>query len=257
MFLFDSHAHIDTQSYPYPHVFDAKCFPVVAVATSLDNSKQLTKLYSKQNNPHLYPFIGIHPWFVSQECMADIHQFEGMITTIPSISGIGEIGLDFYHNAHNKQLQLDCFSLQLSLAKQYDLPVSIHCIKGFNEAYPLLRSHAVRGIIHSMPLRPVEAKRFAGLGLKLGLNPRILQTSVIKRHDFYRQLPLSSWVVESDFPNLNKANLCAVPWLGMIALIKDLALAYRINDEAVAEQIYNTTKRLVMRPMDESKRPLI
>jgi len=251
MFLFDSHAHIDTQGYPYPHDSDGNYFPVLAVATSLVNSRQLTKLYSKQNNPHFYTFIGIHPWFVNQECMTDILELEGLIAEFPSISGIGEIGLDFNHNnhnKHNKQLQLNCFSLQLSLAKKYDLPVSIHCIKGFNEAYTLLRSHAVRGIIHSMPLRPVEAKRFADLGLKLGLNPRILQTSIIKRHDFYRQLPLSCWVVESDFPNLNIANLCAVPWLGMIALIKDLALAYRINDEAVAEQIYNTTRRLVMRP---------
>jgi TatD DNase family protein len=49
---------------------------------------------------------------------------------INSISGIGEIGLDFQpricKNPDDKDIQKQVLKLQVELAKKYDLPVNVH-----------------------------------------------------------------------------------------------------------------------------------
>lgn len=250
MLLFDSHAHLDIQDYPYkPSLTD-----VVAVSVDLASSRNNVDFQSNYPSLTIHSFVGIHPWFVSKGYQADLECLAKFINyTGTKIAGIGEIGLDYYRNADNKSDQQACLDFQLQLASQHRLPVSLHCVKAFNDLFNLVRGFDVRGVVHSMPLMPVEARRFYQLGFLLGLNPRILSTPCAKRHAFYSQLPLTAWVIESDFPNLSSSNLCIDPALGMIALIKDLAVAYGISDEAVAQQIYNTTKLLVTRSIDEFK----
>jgi TatD DNase family protein len=250
MLLFDSHAHLDNLDYPFkPSLKD-----VVAVSVDLASSRKSVGLQSNYPILTIHSFVGIHPWSISETYLADLQFLSNFVSNAGTkIAGIGEIGLDYYRNADNKSDQQACLDFQLLLASQQKLPVSLHCVKAFNDLYNLLRGVDVRGVVHSMPLMPVEAKRFYQLGVLLGLNPRILSTSCAKRHAFYSQLPLSAWVIESDFPNLSSSKLCIDPVLGMIALIKDLAIAYGISDEAVAQRIYNTTKQLVTRSIDECK----
>ncbi|AEG30924.1 TatD family hydrolase [Thiomicrospira cyclica] len=250
MLLFDSHAHLDSQDYPYkPSLTD-----VVAVSVDLASSRSNVDIKSNYPSLTIHSFVGIHPWFISKGYQADLECLAEFVSyTGTKIAGIGEIGLDYYRNADNKLDQQTCLDFQLQLASLHRLPVSLHCVKAFNDLYNTLRGFDIKGVVHSMPLMPVEAKRFYQLGFLLGLNPRILQSSHDKRHAFYSQLPLTAWVIESDFPNLSSSNLCIDPVLGMIALIKDLAHAYGISDEAVAQQIYNTTKQFVTRNIDEFK----
>ena len=247
MLLFDSHAHLDSPYYP------SKCplTDVLAVSVDLSTSRN-NLLFTQYPSLTIYPFVGIHPWFITDSYQSDLECLSDLIRDSGAkIKGIGEIGLDYYRNATNKLDQQACLDFQMQLASQHSLPVSLHCVKAFNDLYNLLRGFDLKGIVHSMPLMPVEAKRFYQLGFNLGLNPRILQTPRDKRYACYRQLPLTAWVIESDFPNLQSSRLCIDPVLGMLALIKDLALAYRISDEQVAQQIYNTSLQLVMRNVDE------
>ncbi|AHF00499.1 TatD family hydrolase [Thiomicrospira aerophila AL3] len=243
MLLFDSHAHLDSISYPK----SVDISNVIAVAVDLKTSLYFSYYSSLNQHLKVYPFVGLHPWFIERNFESDLNSLRQLIIESGvSIYGIGEIGLDYSRNANNKIDQQACFEAQVAMAVEFSLPVSVHCVKAFNDLYSILRPSRVKGVIHSFPLRQHEAKRFVSLGLKLGLNPRILSSNLTKRHAFYQQFPLSVWVVESDFPNLNHHNVCNDPRLGMLALIKDLALAYRISDEEVAVQIYNTTQQLLM-----------
>ena len=244
MLLFDSHAHLDSIAYPK----SVDISNVIAVAVDLKTSLYFPSCSSLSRHLSVYPFVGLHPWFIERNFESDLTSLRQLIIESgDSIYGIGEIGLDYYHNSSNKIEQQACFEAQIAMAADFSLPVSVHCVKAFNDLYAMLRLSSVKGVIHSFPLKRQQAKLFVSFGLKLGLNPRILASNITERHAFYQQFPLSVWVVESDFPNLNRHNVCIDPRLGMLALIKDLALAYRISDEEVAVQIYNTTQQLLMR----------
>ena len=62
--------------------------------------------------------------------------------------------------------------IQLAWAKQYQLPVAIHCRAGFEEVFRLLEQHqdgGLRGIFHCFSGSLAEAKRAIELGFYLGI----------------------------------------------------------------------------------------
>jgi len=64
------------------------------------------------------------------------------------IIGIGEIGLDYFHNFAPPDLQKKIFKLQIELAKKYKLPVIIHTREAFNDTFELLKDFKENIIFH-------------------------------------------------------------------------------------------------------------
>ena len=59
-----------------------------------------------------------------------------------AVAAVGEIGLD-HHWPVPRQEQYDLFEAQLQLAKELDLPVSVHDREAHAEMYELLRKYKV------------------------------------------------------------------------------------------------------------------
>ena len=64
-----------------------------------------------------------------------------------AVAAVGEIGLD-HHWPVPRQEQYDLFEAQLQLAKELDLPVSVHDREAHAEMYELLRKYKPRGALH-------------------------------------------------------------------------------------------------------------
>ena len=59
----------------------------------------------------------------------------------PKIIGIGEIGLDYYHNKTNKEEQKNLFIRQIALANKYKKPIVIHSRDAQEDTYEILKEN--------------------------------------------------------------------------------------------------------------------
>ena len=69
------------------------------------------------------------------------------------VVGIGEIGLDYYWNKENKELQKEVFIKQIELANKLNLPIIIHTREAVMDTIEILKQYPVKqkGIFHCCP----------------------------------------------------------------------------------------------------------
>ena len=84
------------------------------------------------DNRSFYASVGIHPWTLTKE-NADI-QWKALHESIKDkrIVAIGECGLDKLKGP-SMELQTAVFKQEAALAEDSSLPLTIHCVKAFNE----------------------------------------------------------------------------------------------------------------------------
>ena len=113
--------------------------------------------------------VGFHPDEVDDLTDKDINDLEVLIKTNKKIVGIGEIGLDYYHNDMNKDKQKEFFIKQIELAEKYDLPIVVHSRESIQDVYDILAEHKTRGVIHCFSGSLEMAELFVKLGFYLGI----------------------------------------------------------------------------------------
>ena len=145
--LFDSHIHLSDPLYKDEMNFTLTTMQkmkIKACCVSVDNQTSLDTLILSQNNPLIFPFIGIHP----EKAYDDIDLIESKIHQHHnSLAGIGEIGLDptYVRCPDDDKRQLFVFEKLLSLAEQYEKPVSIHSRKSLEKILQILPSFSLKG----------------------------------------------------------------------------------------------------------------
>ena len=151
--------------------------------------------------PDIYLTIGIHPDEIKDFNDETISYLENLIINNKKIIGIGEIGLDYYHNKENKEEQKRIFKLQLDLAKKLDLPVVIHSRDAFQDTYDILKEYNLKGIIHCFTLSLECANLYINLGYLLGIGgvSTYKNTNLV---DVLKEVDLHHIVFETDSPYL-------------------------------------------------------
>ena len=82
------------------------------------------------------------------------------------IVAIGEIGLDYYWNTENKELQKKAFIEQIKIANKCDLPIVIHTREAVMDTLQILKDNNVlkKGVFHCCP----QNRELIKEALKLG-----------------------------------------------------------------------------------------
>lgn len=151
--------------------------------------------------PDIYLTIGIHPDEIKDFNHETISYLEDLIKNNKNIIGIGEIGLDYYHNKENKEDQKRIFKLQLDLAKKLNLPVVIHTRDAFQDTYDILKEYDLKGIIHCFSGSLESANLYIKLGYLLGIGG----VSTYKNTNLkiiLESVDISNIVFETDSPYL-------------------------------------------------------
>jgi TatD DNase family protein len=208
MELIDTHAHL------YEEVFEKEIDQVVdqcrqagvaAVLMPNLNSHSIDSLTSlADRHPTLcMPMAGIHPNYIKEDFEKELYVLEGWLQR-RSFIAIGEIGLDFYRDKTYKSLQEAAFSIQLSLAQKYQLPVVIHSRAAFNTTLQLLKKHqasSLKGVFHCFSGSLAEAQQIIELGFSLGIGGIItFKTSTLGA--IIAEIGLQHLVLETDSPYL-------------------------------------------------------
>jgi TatD DNase family protein len=156
--------------------------------------------------PALRLAVGFSPAFVTET---------GWETVVPKeiknwagnekVVAIGEIGLDYYRNygTHNDQIKL--FELQLELAKEFQLPVSIHNREANDDLLNILQrfSGDVTGALHCFSGDYHYAKKLLDTGFFISFAGNITYKKAEAIQDTARKIPVDRMLVETDAPYLS------------------------------------------------------
>lgn len=201
-YLTDTHFHLDLKDDIDKILNEARengvCNFIIS-GCDLKGIKEGIEIINKYSD--IYLTIGIHPDEIKDFDDNTIAYLEDLIKNNKKIIGIGEIGLDYYHNKDNKEEQKKIFKLQLDLAKKLDLPVVIHSRDAFQDTYDILKEYDLKGIIHCFTGSLECAKLYIKLGYLLGIGGvSTYKNSTLK--EVLKSIDLNHIVFETDSPYL-------------------------------------------------------
>ena len=206
---------IDTHTHLYLEAFDADQNEVIKRAKDAGvshffipaiDSNYTERMYALEKSyPNLVSLMaGLHPCYVKDNVDEELEKvFEQLNTR--SFCAIGEIGIDLHWDKTYLKEQQRAFSRQIELAKEYELPIVIHCRDAFDEVFEVLdqyRSSELFGIFHCFTGTIEQAMRAVDLNFKLGIGGVITYKNG-KIDKFLNELPLKSIVLETDSPYLS------------------------------------------------------
>ena len=176
MELIDTHAHLYDSAFAedldqvIENSLDAHICKIYL--PNIDTNTIAPMLALEAKYPRLCTaMMGIHPCHVGQDFEQQLYHVERWLGK-RSFAAMGEIGMDLHWDRTYKAQQEEALAIQLAWAKQYQLPVAIHCRGGFEETLRLLEQHqdgTLRGIFHCFSGSLAEAERVIALGFYLGI----------------------------------------------------------------------------------------
>lgn len=215
--LFDSHCHIDAPDFDADRddvlrsAHAEGVSHIVVPAYVAERWGSLLALCQRQAShadwPCLLPALGLHPVYVSQHHDDDLQRLSIALKQT-AIVAVGEIGLDKFMPELCEPVhwakQVALFEAQLQLASESNLPVIIHARRCHADICRALKrvGHRQGGIVHAFSGSVEEARQYRLLGMHLGLGGPLTWPQARRLHAVATQLPLDSFVLETDAPDL-------------------------------------------------------
>ncbi len=241
-FAIDSHCHLDLledNGYNIDNVVaDAVKSGVKIMQTICTNFNDLDRLiaYSSKYN-EVYNSIGLHPCNVNKENMLKVEDMLKLCNKSPKIIGIGETGLDFYHQNDNHLLQKQSFLSHIELSQNTQLPLIIHSRNADKMMIDILKSEQKNckfpALLHCFSSSAELANIAIDLDIKISVAGILTFKNAKELQDIIKNIPLKYLMIETDSPYL-----APVPYRGqvnqpvfvievarMIGMIKNLDLA--------------------------------
>lgn len=176
---------------------------VITIAVSPDNLATVREL--SQTAPWVYGTQGVHPHDAEQysdATEAEIRAHAGD----DKIVAVGEIGLDYFYDNADRDVQRDVFRRQLQIACDTDRPVVIHSREADDDTIDILKEFEGtlkrRGVIHSFTSGPGLAQYALDEGWCLGFNGITTFNKAENVRDIVRMAPIEQILLETDSPFL-------------------------------------------------------
>ena len=210
--LIDSHCHLTHEYYKDSLdkiVSEAVGFGVekfITIGTSLEENKKVVELANTKDQ--VYGLIGIYPHENQDVSLSELKNYlEENLNLSKKIVGIGECGIDITNRDGARSLsdQEEIFEMQVSLAKKYNLPVTVHNRNGDESVLNILKKHSgpgLRGVIHCFDSNWDFAKKILDLGFYISFTNMITYPKKDTVLEVVRNVPDSMYLVETDAPYL-------------------------------------------------------
>lgn len=226
MFFIDSHCHLDVaqfRSYFSDKVssedYDAQYSTAsvvkraiaagvkyqLTVGVTLDNSDDTSSIVDQF--PSVFRTVGIHPQEVEKHLArwtgSEIARILREQCTYPKTVAVGEIGLDYSKGKSDEAEQKRLFHLQLEVAEEMSLPVSIHSRDAQVDTIEVLRSHPnIRGVLHCFSGENFFADAVLDLGYYIAVGGTLTYKKSEELRETVKEISLDRLLLETDAPFL-------------------------------------------------------
>lgn len=205
--IFDSHAHYDSEQFNEDREELLTAMPEKGVGTIINSGADWDSVTESVKLAERYPFVyaavGLHPdevgslneeryAFLKEQCKHE------------KVVAVGEIGLDYYWDNEEHDLQKKWFIRQLELARELDLPVLIHSRDAAADTLEIMKEHGqgLRGVIHCFSYSKELAKEYIQMGFYIGVGGVVTFKNSKKLKEIVQEIPLERILLETDSPYL-------------------------------------------------------
>ncbi|TYA74500.1 TatD family hydrolase [Seonamhaeicola marinus] len=252
MIITDTHTHL------YSEAFDEDRHEMIERAINknisrffipaIDSTYTDAMLQLEKDFPeHIFLMMGLHPTHVKENFKEELKHVEEMLAKRPFYA-VGEIGIDLYWDTSTLEIQIEAFKQQIALAKQYKLPIVIHCREAFNEIFEVLedvKDDNLFGIFHCFTGNLEQAHKAVSYNMKLGIGG-VSTFKNGKIDKFLNEIDLKHIVLETDAPYLSP-----VPYRGkrneslyILKVLEKLSEIYGMSQEIIADITTQNSKEV-------------
>ncbi len=207
--LIDTHCHLDAGEFAadrdavYQRACDAGVMTQIVPAVTRANFAEVEAVCRRY--PGCLPAWGMHPMYVHLHRDAHLADLRAQVEAWRPVA-IGEIGLDLFVPELDFATQEHFFVEQLKIARDFDLPVLLHCRRANDQILKQLRRLKVdKGIAHAFSGSRQQADAYLKLGFKLGFGGAFTWTRATNLRALAKELPLDAIVLETDSPDIPPA----------------------------------------------------
>lgn len=213
MEFFDSHSHYNDEKFDIDRddiiksTYQEGISKFICAGYDIESSKKSIEISKKYD--FIYSICGISPNDVPEnkkEIKSYLEQIENIIKdNISNIVAIGEIGLDYYWNKENKDIQKEIFIKQIELANNFNLPIVIHTREAVEDTLDILKNISKsnnKGIFHCCPLNRELVKEALKLDYYISFAGPITFKNSKNAQEIVNMVPLEKILIETDSPYL-------------------------------------------------------
>ncbi len=206
--IFDTHAHYDDEAFDEDREELLKSLPehgitkVVNVGASLASCRRTINLMNRYE--YIYGAIGIHPNETGELTEESFEWLRQQCRSEKCVA-VGEIGLDFYWDEPEREIQKEWFVRQLNLAGEIKKPVIIHSRDAAKDTVDIMtaeKAGEIGGVIHCYSYTKETAKIFLDMGFFIGIGGVLTFKNARKLKEAVEYIPLERIVLETDCPYL-------------------------------------------------------
>lgn len=206
--IIDTHAHYDDSAFDDDREEILETLNqhgieiIVNIGANIKSSRNTINMTEKY--PQVFGVIGVHPSETDDLTENDINWLREQ-TRRKKILAIGEIGLDYYWDKPDREIQKYWFKRQLQLAKEVNLPVVIHSRDAAKDTLDIMKEEQaenIGGVIHCFSYSIEMAKEYINMGFYLGIGGVITFQNAKKLKEVVEYIPVEKIVLETDCPYL-------------------------------------------------------
>lgn len=212
MELLDSHAHLNDEKFNEDRTELIKQIKregitkLISAGYSLSSSREAQKLAEKYD--FIYATAGISPNDIPQteeELWIMLDEIKLLAQQNEKVVAIGEIGLDYYWEQENKELQKLAFRKQIQLANELKLPIVIHTREAVMDTIEILKKNEVvfKGAFHCCPLNRELVKEALKLGFYISFAGPVTFKNSKNADEIIAMVPNEKMLIETDSPYLS------------------------------------------------------
>ncbi len=251
--IFDTHAHYDDEQFNEDReellgklLPEAGIAKIVNVGASIATCKNTVELMNRYD--HVYGAIGVHPCDtgdLNEENFAWLKE----TAQLPKCVAVGEIGLDYYWDEPDREIQKEWFVRQLQLAREIRKPVIIHSRDAAKDTCDIMaaeKCEEIGGVIHCYSYTKETAKFFLDRGFYFGIGGVLTFNNAKKLKEAVEYIPLDRIVLETDCPYL-----APVPYRGkrncslyIPNVVEVMAQIKQVDEETVRKAAWENSHKL-------------
>ena len=251
--IFDTHAHYDDEAFDPDReellnsLSGAGIRAVANVGASLESCRTTIEL--TRRHPWMYGVLGVHPSETGELTDEGLYWIGKEAESREKIVAVGEIGLDYYWEEPDHEIQKKWFIRQLELARELRLPVVIHSRDAAKDTLDIMKEQKageIGGVIHCFSYGKEIAKEYLDMGFFLGIGGVLTFQNGKKLKEVAEYAPLEQIVLETDcpylspVPNRGRRNSS----LNLPYVVKALADIRHISEQEVIDITDQNAKRL-------------
>jgi TatD DNase family protein len=262
----DSHCHVTAHRFAEDRAevlargFAAGISELVSIGSGYGFQGNAEAIALAETDPRIWATVGVHPHEASELDDEGRRAIRGWLDH-PRVVALGECGLDYHYMNSPQETQRAVFAEQVALARELDVPVSIH-VRGdepnaYDELLDIWISEGrgdLEGVLHCYSGTLEFARRALDHGFYVSFSGIVTFKKSEALRDTARGIPLDRLMVETDAPFLapqgHRGRRNEPAWVAVVG--ETLARVHAVPIETMAARTTENARRLYRLPRSVS-----